>query len=468
MRTELTLALAAALALGGCAGSSIRGDLGRLETLTGRDLPESVLDPVDPAVDAEVEELLGAPLDPGGAVRIALANNRELRATLRDLGVERGRVLQASLLPNPELEIDFRQQDDPEQPLQIELFGAFELTEALLTPMRVEAASRDLDAARQRAAGRVVALEYEVREAYYAAQASERQLEVAVRALDALAAARDAATMLFDAGNVPELDVATQVAAYEEARAITAELELRRQDTRERLSRLLGLHGDATTWTIAAPLEPADPSEVDALVSDLERAAIESSFELAEARMRIEGTGRRVELSRAEGWIPDVTVDVHAEQDGQTWEMGGGASISVPIFDRNEGTTAAYEAQLDAQMERFEGLAIDIRSAAREARNRLTTAALRARQYTDVILPARERVFRQTLLQYNAMQVGIFELVSALRARLAAELAEIDALREHATARAAAEALRRGQRVGTSSRAAPVDVGAGEGGGGGH
>jgi cobalt-zinc-cadmium efflux system outer membrane protein len=397
-------------------------------------------------------------------VRIALANRRELRASLRDLGVERGRVLQASLLPNPEVEIDLRHQDDPEQPLQIELFAAYEITEALLTPMRVEAASRDLDAARFRAAGTVIETEYQVRAAFYAAQASEQRLRVAVRALDALAAARDSAVMLFDAGNVPELDLATQIAAYEEARATVAELELVRADARERVQRLLGLHGASTGWTIAAPLAPVDDRH-GVPPADLERVAIEASLELREARMRLEGIAQRVDLSRAEGWIPDVTLDVHGEQDGQSWELGGGASISIPLFDRQEGTTAAYEAQLDALMERYEGAAIDIRSAARDARNRLVSAELRARQYTEVIVPARERVLRQTLLQYDAMQVGVFELVAAVRATRGAELEAIEARRAWWTARAATDALIRGRRVGAarSSEGEPREAFGGNG-----
>ncbi|MDQ3036393.1 MAG: TolC family protein [Myxococcota bacterium] len=461
----LVLAMAVAALGSGCVGTSIRGDLGRLEALTGRELPENVLEPVDPVIDEQIETMLEAPLDADRAVRIALANNRELRAALRDLGVERGRVLQASLLPNPELEVDFRQQADPDQPLQIELFAAFELTEALLTPLRVEAASRDLDAARYRAAGRVLETEYEVRAAFYAAQAAEQRLAVAVRALDALAAARDASNMLYEAGNIPELDLATQIVAYEEGRATTALLELERASSRERLNRLLGLHAGETTWTIAAPLETPDQTEIP---EALERAAIDASVELAELRMRLEAIGQRVGLSRAEGWIPDVTVDVHGEQDGQTWEMGGGASITLPLFDRNEGTTAAYEAQFDALMERYEGAAIDIRSAARDARNRLTSAQLRAQQYTGVIVPARQRVFRQTLLQYNAMQVGIFELVAALRAQLSAELTSIDAQRDLWTARAALDALLRGRRVGTPTFGATGDMRADEASAGGH
>ncbi len=461
------VALWAVLSVGtsGCAATSFRADLGRLESITGHELRGTVL-AEDAPLDEEIEATLARPLDVDAAVRIALARNRELRATLRELGVERGRLLQARLLPNPEIEIDLRQQDDPAQPLQVELFAAFELTEALLTPMRVEVADRDLDAARFRAAARVIETEYEVRAAFYAAQAAEQRLAVGVRSLDALAAARDTAVMLFEAGNVPELDLATQLAAYEEGRATAAELELSRVDARERLSRALGLHASATEWTFAGSLAPAEVGR--AVPADLEHAAIESSVELRAARAELEAIGQRIGLSRAEGWIPAVTIDVHGEQDGQTWEMGGGASVSIPIFDRNEGTTAAHEARFDALMERYEGSAIAIRSAARDARNRLASAELRARQYADVIVPARARVFRQTLLQYNAMQVGVFQLIAALRAQRAAELVAIDALRDYWTARAVMDALLRGRRVGGAEAAEPVDTGADESATGGH
>ncbi|HEY8429240.1 MAG TPA: TolC family protein, partial [Sandaracinaceae bacterium] len=437
MRTERLLA-SLALVASGCV-HSFRADLDRVEALTSRELPEEVLDAVDPVADARIERMLREPLTADAAVRIALANNREVRASLREIGVERGILLQANLLPNPEFEIDFRHQQDREQPLQIDLYVEYQLTHALLTPLRVAVASAELEAARYRAAARVLDVAYEARAAFYAAQAAEQQLGVAQRALEALAAARDAAQMLYDAGNLPELDLATHVAAYEEARATTALIELERADARERLARALGVHGPAAGFAIAGTLEA--PPESDELPEAIERAALEASLELAEIRSRLEALGHRIGLTRTEGWLPDVSVDAHAEQDGRTWEIGGGARFSLPLFDRREGEAAAYEARFDALMERYLGTAVDVRSAAREARNRVISLRLRAVQYTNVIVPARQRVYEQTLLQYNAMQVGVFELVTALRMRLRAELEAAAALRDYWTARAALDAL---------------------------
>lgn len=473
MRTEdINLVVSGiALALAGCVSTSIGADLARIETMTSHELSDDALEAVDPLADEAIEDALERPLDADAAVRIALANRRELRAVLRELGIERGRLLQASLLPNPTAEIDLRHQDDRAQPLQIELFVEYELTEALLAPLRVAAAERELDAARYRAAGEVLATSYEVRAAFYAVQAAQERVELATRALDALAAARDAAQASYDAGNVPELDLATRIAAYEEERAETAELELDRAVARERLSRLLGVHGGGTAWTAAGPLPPAP--EADTLPGTsgpdaIERTAIESSLELAETRMRLEAIAQRVGLARTEGWLPDISVDAHAEQDGTSWEIGGGASFTLPLFDRNEGNTAMYEAQFDGLMERYLGAAVDIRSAAREGRARLDSARLRALHYQGTIVPARQRVFDQTLLQYNAMQVDVFRLVAALRARLGAELAAVDARREYWTARAALDSLLAGRRVGEPARERTMDIGADDDSAGGH
>ncbi len=462
MRSEVTLAMA--LLASGCI-PSFRSDLDRVEALTSQELPSDLVDEVDPVVDAQIARVLREPITADSAVRVALANNRELRASLRDLGVERGLLLQAGLPPNPVVAFDVRVQEDRAQPIQGDVYVEYEITHALLTPLRVAAASAELEAARYRAAGRVLETAYEARAAFYAAQAAEQQLGIAQRALDALAASRDAAQMLFEAGNLPELDLATQIAAYEEARASTAMIELERASARERLTRILGAHGEATEYVIAGTLEA--PPDEDAVPASLERDALEASLELAEMRSRLTALGHRIGLTRTEGWLPDVTIDAHAEQDGNSWELGGGASVSLPLFDRREGETAAYEARFDALMERDLGAAVDVRSAARDARNHVVSMRLRAAQYVRVIVPARQRVFEQTLLQYNAMQVGVFELITALRMRLQAELDAAAALRDYWTARAALDALLHGRRVGFRASDA-MDLGAGGATSGGH
>lgn len=408
-------------------------------------------------------------------MRIALLNNRALRATLHELGIARGRLIQAGLPPNPRLEAEVL----PERNTEIELTVEYDLTSALLAPVRSHAAKAELEAERKRAAATVIETGFAARAAFYALQSAEQRLAIAQRALDAWAAGRDAARALLEAGNVPELDARTQEAAYVRTRVSVAQLELEVASRREALNRLLGLHGEDTKWTTRGRLPPAPARP--GVPEELEARAIEASLELGETQHRLEGVSRRIGLTRAEGWMPDLSVDVHTlygnpearpgEPAEGPWRVGGGVSLTLPLFNRRQGTLVAQRAELAALSERFVGAAIDLRSAAREARNQLLSAHARVRRYEDEILPPQRRVTEQTLLQYNAMQIGIFPLLSARREELDVELAFVETLREYWTAAAAMDALLAGRRVGgvgggtaASAVGSMAGAGAGEGG----
>lgn len=413
-------------------------------------LPRLAEGDVDPVAAREAARLLAVPLDAEGAVRVALLENRELRARLREIGVARGQLIQAGLLPNPRAEVELL----PERNSRIELRVEYDLTRAVLAPFAARAAAPELEAARTRAAAAVVSLAFRVRQGFYRLQAAEQRLAITQRELDALAARREAAHALLAAGNLAELEVATEDAAYERARVDVARRELELVVERENVQRLLGQHGSATGWRVRGELPAV--AEAPALDGDLERQALAANLGLLERRQRLEALARRASWTRSAGWIPDVSVDVHGLQGDPTnegtaldqdWRFGAGINVELPLFDRGQGTATSLDAEFDALLEAYYGLAVDVRSAAREVRSRVVSAHARARQYQDVILPAQRRVTEQTLLQYNAMQLGIFELLEARRAELRAELEYVDTLREYWTAIAALDALRAGQHA---------------------
>ena len=402
---------------------------------------------VDADSARDVGTLLARPLDADAAVRIALLNNRQLRAQLRELGIVSSQLLSAGLLENPTFEVELLPERDSKYELRVE----YDITSLILSPLRRRAAQYDLEAARLTAAGAVVQLGYEVRTRFYALQATAQRTALAQRSLDALAAARDAAQALVEAGNITPLDAASEVAAYERARVTVATLELELAERREEVQRLLALHGDETGWQIASSLRGV-PEQL-AVADDLERRAIEANLDLRASQKRLSGLSRQSGVVRTEAWLPEVAADVHAlrvkDEDarGDSWRWGGGVSVEVPLFDRGQGRMRGVEAQFDATLERYQGLAISLRSAARDARNRLVSTHARARQYQNVILPAQRAVMQQTLLQYNAMQLGVFQLLQARRELLDVELSYVDTLRAYWSAIAEIEALTQGRVV---------------------
>jgi len=435
----------------GCVSSSIGSDVSAVKKLAHvPTLPKVSQQNVDAESAEDARELLKRPLDAEGAVRVALLNNRELRAVLRELGIARGRMMQAGVVANPLVEVELL----PERDSDLELRVEYQITSLLMAPMHKRAEEHALEAARFEVAGEVVELGYEVRVAFYALQAAEQQLALAQQTLDALAAGRDAAVALLQAGNIPGLDASTQIAGYERARITVAKQELTVAELREAMQRLLGLYGQETQWTVASTLLNAPEETPD--LKRVEASAIAANLGLRATKKRLDALAKRTGIARTEGYLPEVSVDVHslhtdAEGPGaeKEWRWGGGVSVEVPLFDRKQGRRREVEAEFDALLERYQGLAIDLRSQAREVRNRLVSAHLRARQYERVIVPAQRAVMEQTLLQYNAMQLSVFQLLQARREQLDVELAYIDTLREYWSAEAELTALLSGRMVKT-------------------
>ena len=457
-RTELRLLYIAfaswVLGSAACASHSTRSDLSAVREL----VKERSRLPLEPAaaperdadeLNADVQKLLAQPLTLDNAMRIALLNNRELRADLLGLGVARGQLVQANLFPNVEFDVAVRfpRHGGDHHPRVYDLGAALDLTDLILRGPRTDVAQAELDAARVRAAGAVLDLGYRVRLAYYDVQASAQQLELMRTAMQALGASFDTARELQRAGNVSELDVANEQSAYESARVSVAEAEADSTDARERLNVLLGVFGRATAWEIEPRLP--DPAQQLGDLERLESRAVEASLELAETRSHLLASARRVGLSKISGVLPDLSVGVSAERHEGIWYVGPALSGNLPLFDRQQGNRIRYEAELDALRERYVADAVSIRAAIRAARDRALSAQARVAQYRETLLPLRERVVRQSLLHYNAMQIGVFQLLQARREQVDAGRGYVATLLEYWRSRAALEQLLAGRLAST-------------------
>ena len=461
------LALVLALGTSACTPALWSADMAEVSSASARagDLPIAVDGELDDATaDREVARLLSRPLDADAAVRIALLDNRALRSRLLELGVARGRLIEARTPANPHVEVEVL----PERNSEIEIGLEYEITSLLLLPARTAAARADLDAERLEVAAEVVGLAQRVRVAFYALQAAYQQLAIAERTLDAFAAGHDAAVAMAEAGNINALDRSAQTAAYERARIVVAQLQLRVTERREKVQTLLGRHGRSLQWEVVAQLPALEAELPDD--SRLEAKAIGRNLDLEATRHRATAAAKRVDLARLDGWMPDVELDVHALYAGSSddgdppWGIGGGVAVEVPLFDRGRGEVVARKAQLASLAQRREGSAIEVRSAARRVRNQLASAHSRARHYEDVILPAQREVTAQTVLQYNAMDASVFAVLQARRDELDAELSWVETLREYWTARATYDALLAGRAVATDSETETVTETARDGG----
>lgn len=395
------------------------------------------------AVEA-VEGLLEDGLTAEQAVQVALVNNRTLQATYEELGVAQADLVQAGLLRNPVFEGVFRFVRDNGQAYDLGVTQNF--LDVLLIPMRKKVARARLEGAKLRVSAAVIDLASQVRIAFLRAQAAEQALAMRRTAMDAARASHQMAQRLRAAGNVTALELSLQRELHETTKLNVQAAEATVLETRERLNMLLGLWGEQTEWRIDGALPPVPTREMDA--DDVEQKAIASSLDLAIAREGLRTAAARMGVRVAETVSPELAAGLEAEgEDPGTWEVGPALALPIPLFDQGQAASARAKARMRELWNDYTQQAVQVRSAARRARYRLLAARQRAIHYRDVVLPLRRRILRQTHLRYNAMFLGVFQLLQAKQLEVAARRRYIDELANYWIARVELETLLQGRMV---------------------
>ncbi|HEY0135375.1 MAG TPA: TolC family protein [Nannocystis sp.] len=391
-------------------------------------------------VRARVAELMAEPLTPDRALQVAMLNNRELRATLEELGVAQAELVQAGLLQNPVISGDLVISTKGNG-----LGGGLALSQSLLSVFLIPAKKR---MARTRLQHTVVmvgqaalSLARDVRVAFVTAQATEQAVALHRSRAQAAEVAHELAQRQFDAGNITPLDQQLFAAALDRARVELADAQLAATVTREELTRLLGLWGEDVAWAFAAPLESALPPETD--LAQLEQQGMRDRLDLSAARYETQSIEYALALRRR-SMLPDLNVGVTARNEvgddvGHEWVLGPSLSLTLPIFDPGHADIARIQAILRQAQHRLQDAAIHVRSEIRVHRAELVAARRKVEYYERTVLPRAESITELTLREYNAMLVGTYQLLETRTDQIEAHQEYVEALRDYWVARSELE-----------------------------
>ena len=133
--------------------------------------------------------------------------------------------------------------------------------------------------------------------------------------------------------------------------------------------------------------------------------------------------------------VPESHLGVVAERNEGAWEVGPTLEFPIPLFDQGQAHTGRSMAELRRTQQAYYALGVRIRSTVRTVRDRLQGAQDRALYYRDIILPLRARIVNEVQLQYNAMQLGVFEILRAREQQIQAAVAYIETLLDYWLAR---------------------------------
>ncbi len=404
-------------------------------------------------VDQRVAALLREPLTAETAVDVALLRNKELQASYEDVGIAQADLAQAGLLKNPTVGGALRFPLDPGAVLGGELSLTQSLLELLTLGPRKDSARASLEASVVRVAHQVLVHVAETKSAFYTLQAAEQTYAMRAVVAEAAQTAADLAKKQNEAGTLNDLGLAN-----EEALAAQVGLELTRSradvaSARERLNRLMGLWGRETDWRSAEKLSELPPD--DPTVDRLESLAVGQRLDLRAASKDVEAIDWGLTYAKTSRWIPGLGAGIAFEKAPEGYRLlGPSVTVEVPIFDQGRAAVARLEAQLRQAKARETKLAVDIRSEVREGRVRVETQRRVVRTYRDTLVPLRERIVALSQQQYDAMLLGVFQLLLARREEINAYRDYIEALRDYWIARADLD-LRAGGALSSPRKATP-------------
>ncbi len=426
--------------------------LGACATLPGDALQDQLVDEVAARTgqslvhhgdnEALIGDLLSRPLERDEALRVALAANRQYQGQFAALGIASADFHDALALPNPVLDIGAMWPRDGGGPAWD--FGLTQSVMALLTrPARRAIAESRLQANQQAALETVLDMLRDTEQVWIQAVADAEAAAVLQQAAEVTEAGQVAARALFDVGNIPRIELARERNLHEQTRLRAARAEAQAVASREALVRSLGLWG--TQAQIRLPEALPMPELTMQAPGELESEAIASSLKLARLEASVLAAAREARVVEGTSLLPHLEFGVKAERErAGDWEQGASIEFELPIFDQGRGRRARSRAMLEVVRYQWWQSAIELRSHSRSAIFQYQAASEQAAHARQVVLPLAAELLELTVREWNAMNVGPFELLDARRSQLDAVLHDVEARRTYWLAQLQIEHLRRG------------------------
>ncbi|WP_426960379.1 TolC family protein [Muricoccus radiodurans] len=394
---------------------------------------------------------------PQQAVATALARSPILRSADAARQAVRGDALQARVRPNPEASIGFENFGGVGGTGSYRGFQALETGIGLSQRIeiggqraaRIAAAARNGDVATLEFEGARLDLARDVVTALAEAEASSRLVAVEQERARLAAETLRVARARVDAGREPLLQVqrAEVVRASAEIAAERASREA--EATLASLAVLIGASrvgmAPRQPWfeDVGPALRPPMPANPQARLTE--------NPDFARLGVTVEQQRANLALQRANA-VPDVTLQgsVRRFQEGRDTAFVLGASIPLPIYDRNQGGIARAQAELlraEAEVERGR-LSLAASLIAAEERTALAWRTVQTLRRDAV--PAAEQAARAASGGFAEGKFSFLEVLDAQRALSDARAQLIEAYRDFHARRAAVDRLR-GQEAGGPS-----------------
>ncbi len=376
------------------------------------------------------------------AIRLALENNPELRASGARVNAAAGRAYQAKKWTNPELELSA--EDWP-----VNNGGGFSnakqtigIAQTLPYPgkksLDKQIGGAGVKLSEAELAVRRTEIVRDVKAAFFRVLATEQLVEVSTQLVAVAESSAATARKRVDAGAAAYQEQLRAEVQMEQARIELTGFQRELAMARQIFATFLGRPETSRARLAGALAETPDVSVTEETAQ--ERLAKHPSLSAAQANLdRTQLANRRARLEP----FPDVKVGVSGGRLGETDQsiIQMGFSLPLPIIDRGKGREQEARANMNEAEAELHAVQQQLQREWANALNRYRTAAEQVANYRERILPKAAEASRLVQTGFEEGKFNFIDLVDTQRTTAEARLAYQQKLLEMNIAQAELEAL---------------------------
>nr|CAA50525.2 putative cobalt-zinc-cadmium outer membrane resistance protein [Cupriavidus metallidurans CH34] len=343
------------------------------------------------------------------ALSLAAGSNFNLSAAAKELDSTEGGIMQARVIPNPELKTlveDTRKStrtSTAQMNIPIELGGK--------RSARINAAERTRELAQATLAGVRGDIRAQVIESFFSVLIAQERVKLATGSADIAARGAQAASRRVAAGKISPVDETKARVEQANAELELAEATASLQSARQALTAL---------WGNASPQFAEAQGNLDALPSrpapELLQKELENSPLVAASRAELDRRQALVGVERSRQY-PDLTVSLGAKRDTEANRNMAviGVAIPLPIFDRNQGNLYSAIRQADKAQDEYLANRISLTRNLLMASNQLSVSRASAQTLKQTVLPGAEQAFNAATIGFEAGKFNYLDVLDAQR-----------------------------------------------------
>ena len=344
---------------------------------------------------------------------LALQQNPRLARAAFAISAAQGRATQAGLYPNPTVGVTFDELGDRTGRSGVNTLPLISQEFVTGGKLRLsqEAGLRGVDQASWELMSGRYNLLADVRTQFYAALALQTRIDTLELVVALAERSVEQSGELLKAKQVARLDV---VQLEIEAERLRADLEATQRELPAAYRNLAATVGNPyvviqhVNGVLTRPLPDYDLDGVQSVV-------LASHPDVHAARYGVQQARVRVQRARVEP-IPNVSVDTGYVRQNQNRsdDFRIGASISVPLWNRNQGNIHAAEAEYGEALQQVRQVENELTERLASSMRDYAAARRRAERYQTAILPLAQETYK---LSREAYQGGEFEYLRVLEAQ---------------------------------------------------